>query len=57
MKFWVYYSRGGCNYGDHSWGLEVFETEWEARAFVEEEKRSDEGLSWTIIRGEVVGED
>ncbi len=56
MRWWVYYSRGGCNTGDHSWGLEGFGTEGEARAFVEEGKKVEPEMSWAIVRGEVVGE-
>lgn len=54
MNYFVYYSRGGCNYGDHSWGLEEFKTLVEAEAFANEQRREDDDCTIEIIEGKSV---
>ncbi len=56
MAFFVYHNSGSCNYGDHSWDLEEFDTLEEAQRFFDGHKAYDSDSFVTLIEGNTVRE-
>ncbi len=56
MKFFVYHDSGSCNQGDHSSGLEEFDTLEEAQRCFDGHKAYDSDSFVTLIEGNMVRE-
>ena len=56
MSFWLYWNFGSCNYGDHSCGIERFDTEKQLDKKLEELRAVDGGESghpeYVLIKGD-----
>lgn len=56
MIYFLYYTYGSCNDGDHSWGLERFPTEEDASRRAEEIQNLWYDAQIVIIKGDAIKE-
>lgn len=54
VKFFIFYDSGGCNWGDHSTGVELCDTLELAKAWIKWHKEHNYMGDYTVIKGECV---